>query len=473
MQKTMMKWMNACFLFCIGALLATGTAFAQQGALRWMENGGGESGGKLSADELAQLLAMVGEQTCALFNISGEGVLRDMEAIVDSCQKSNASPKIQGIFEELQNALKEMDLRQLCGSVDLSWNYKERSIDPQFNLCLVFGKHTRVEDFLAKLGELIEEKLEVEKEGAENCRIKGTDLSASMDMSGRKIFIGNKLKDFQDSYRGVGVSSEVSAFLPQSADLSLAVWFNEQNEGLLKKLGEEDERGVLELLPRQLFLNVRLADKLEAKMSCESESGAERLAGMLRETGGRIITGIASEFSGLPVQFLPDRETFQVTVSGKEVTLSLACNCTTLLVSSSFALLTARRKALRISCTNNLKHLAVACMLYAVDHDENLPPAKSWEKALHEYLGETKVAICPAVIRRRGDGGKHYSYYGGGSLNNLDDAARRILFVCWEKHDKPDEVHVTFADGHVASVSRDSVETAIYEHKPGELPRLP
>lgn len=67
------------------------------------------------------------------------------------------------------------------------------------------------------------------------------------------------------------------------------------------------------------------------------------------------------------------------------------------------ALSKAREKARSISCTSNLKQLALANAMYTDDHEGNITPgwwggviAKAWWQFLPSYYGDSKVLICPS-----------------------------------------------------------------------------
>ncbi len=60
------------------------------------------------------------------------------------------------------------------------------------------------------------------------------------------------------------------------------------------------------------------------------------------------------------------------------------------------ALARAKQRAQTINCVNNLKQLALAVKVYAVDHSEQLPPAATWCDAIQSNVGSPKVFQCSA-----------------------------------------------------------------------------
>jgi hypothetical protein len=60
------------------------------------------------------------------------------------------------------------------------------------------------------------------------------------------------------------------------------------------------------------------------------------------------------------------------------------------------ALARAKEKAQRINCANNLKQLALAVRVYAVDHNDQLPPAATWCDAIQGGTSSPKVFQCPS-----------------------------------------------------------------------------
>jgi prepilin-type processing-associated H-X9-DG protein len=58
----------------------------------------------------------------------------------------------------------------------------------------------------------------------------------------------------------------------------------------------------------------------------------------------------------------------------------------------------AREKARQSTCTNNLKQIANAAMMYAQDYDEHMPSYKSWVAQITPYLMAKTTGSNPARI---------------------------------------------------------------------------
>jgi hypothetical protein len=65
------------------------------------------------------------------------------------------------------------------------------------------------------------------------------------------------------------------------------------------------------------------------------------------------------------------------------------------------ALTSAKQKAQRINCVNNLKQLGLAVRMYSVDNRDVFPPAGTWCDAIQKEVGSQKVFQCPAAPRQR------------------------------------------------------------------------
>ena len=65
------------------------------------------------------------------------------------------------------------------------------------------------------------------------------------------------------------------------------------------------------------------------------------------------------------------------------------------------ALAQAKQKAQRINCVNNMKQLGLAVRMYALNHNDQFPPAATWCDALQGGAGSPKVFQCPSEPERR------------------------------------------------------------------------
>jgi len=78
-------------------------------------------------------------------------------------------------------------------------------------------------------------------------------------------------------------------------------------------------------------------------------------------------------------------------------------------------------------CMSHLKQLALAVLMWAADHGDTLPPAKSWGSELQPYLRDLKVCRCPAAP----DLACGYSYnleVAGRKLASIQRPAETVLF---------------------------------------------
>lgn len=60
------------------------------------------------------------------------------------------------------------------------------------------------------------------------------------------------------------------------------------------------------------------------------------------------------------------------------------------------ALARAKQKAQTINCVNNMKQLGLAVKIYALNHNDQLPPAATWCDAIQTNVGSAKVFACPS-----------------------------------------------------------------------------
>lgn len=56
----------------------------------------------------------------------------------------------------------------------------------------------------------------------------------------------------------------------------------------------------------------------------------------------------------------------------------------------------ARAQARTAACISNMKQLCLAAMMYAQDHDEQLPPAEAWAEKLTPYFRNAAILRCPS-----------------------------------------------------------------------------
>jgi hypothetical protein len=66
-----------------------------------------------------------------------------------------------------------------------------------------------------------------------------------------------------------------------------------------------------------------------------------------------------------------------------------------------FSQSTPQQRMQTIHCVNNMKQLGLAVRVYAVDHNDQLPPAATWCDAIQSNVGSPKVFLCPSEPGRR------------------------------------------------------------------------
>jgi Domain of unknown function (DUF4190)/GYF domain 2 len=66
-----------------------------------------------------------------------------------------------------------------------------------------------------------------------------------------------------------------------------------------------------------------------------------------------------------------------------------------------FSQSTPQQRMQTIHCVNNMKQLSLALRGYALDHNDQLPPAASWCDAIQSNVGSPKIFQCPSEPGRR------------------------------------------------------------------------
>ena len=119
-----------------------------------------------------------------------------------------------------------------------------------------------------------------------------------------------------------------------------------------------------------------------------------------------------------------------------------------------------------IICTTNLKLLTMGMLIWAEEHEGELPEAQGWEEKVNQSIEEDKYFSCPSCK-------KHYIYLGNGQ--NKQSYYRNsdiiIVFMCEGNH--LGKTNVAFLDGHVDLLDTEEVNEAVEAAKAnGGLPRL-
>ncbi len=138
------------------------------------------------------------------------------------------------------------------------------------------------------------------------------------------------------------------------------------------------------------------------------------------------------------------------------------------------ALAKAKERAQTISCVNNVKQLALAVRLYAVDNDDRFPSATNWCDAIQSSVGSPRVFQCAS------DGNLRCAFAYNAKLDGLKDDEinpQTVLFIesstGWNAAGGPElfdahkhsrtRIVVGFADGSVQQLPRSQLETLRWE----------
>lgn len=138
------------------------------------------------------------------------------------------------------------------------------------------------------------------------------------------------------------------------------------------------------------------------------------------------------------------------------------------------ALAKAKERAQTINCVNNVKQLALAARMYAVDHGDTLPYATNWCDAIQNNIGSPKVFQCPTdpdlrcafAYNRNLDGKKDNEINPQAvmffeSRAGWNAAGGPELFAS-HKHSRT-RIVVGFADGSVQQLPRSQLDTLRWE----------
>ncbi|MBR4900077.1 MAG: hypothetical protein IKZ46_03990 [Victivallales bacterium] len=118
-----------------------------------------------------------------------------------------------------------------------------------------------------------------------------------------------------------------------------------------------------------------------------------------------------------------------------------------------------------IICTTNLKLLTMGMLIWAEEHEGELPEAQGWEEKVNQSIEEDKYFSCPSCK-------KHYIYLGNGQKQNaFKEPSKVIVFIC--EGDHMGKTNVAFLDGHIDLLDTEEVEAAVEAAKAnGSLPQM-
>ena len=130
----------------------------------------------------------------------------------------------------------------------------------------------------------------------------------------------------------------------------------------------------------------------------------------------------------------------------------------------------AKQRAQTINCVNNVKQLALAARMYALDHNDRYPSATNWCDAIQANVGSPRVFQCPT------DPSQRCAYAYNSKLAGAEDGKvnpQTVMFfesaAGWNAAGGPElfrahqhsttRIGVGFADGSVQQLPRAQLET--------------
>ena len=104
-------------------------------------------------------------------------------------------------------------------------------------------------------------------------------------------------------------------------------------------------------------------------------------------------------------------------------------------------------------------------LIWAEEHEGELPEAQGWEEKVNQSIEEDKYFSCPSCK-------KHYIYLGNGQKKNTyKELSKVIVFIC--EGDHMGKTNVAFLDGHIDLLDTEEVEAAVEAAKAnGSLPQM-
>lgn len=121
----------------------------------------------------------------------------------------------------------------------------------------------------------------------------------------------------------------------------------------------------------------------------------------------------------------------------------------------------ARENARRVSCSSNLKQIALAALMLNDDNEKLDITSQNFKMKLLPYVETMQIFRCPSV-----QVGESYSFNGNLTNRNLDEIpnSSQVVMFYEGRNGQLDFRHlgtanVAFIDGHVKSITRAQAKT--------------
>ena len=126
----------------------------------------------------------------------------------------------------------------------------------------------------------------------------------------------------------------------------------------------------------------------------------------------------------------------------------------------------------RLLCKSNLKHMSMAALLYAHDHDD------VWARNVNQllpYVGTPKTLVCPATQHEPGEveyAAEWTDYVFIADVNMNADSPEILAYCPPANHDGKLGI-VVFSDGHVERLKTEEFGARLIEEGLSYAPKLP
>lgn len=112
-----------------------------------------------------------------------------------------------------------------------------------------------------------------------------------------------------------------------------------------------------------------------------------------------------------------------------------------------------RQKDLNAGCVHNLQRIGVALIMFAKDHDGELP--YSFDELYPDYIGDKNTFVCPVRDGQFRDFETDYEYIPGFRIDSPNPSEEAVVIESPGNHSSPvDSYYVLYLDGHVEMKAR-------------------